>query len=487
MSKRLRVKLVFIILLIIVLLMTVVLVFLVRGVQEFYEAEFYSQMESVLTQTQFVNELRLAAGEINAVSRMDELLAFFSGELGIDRQTRNYYILSIPTGEVLAASAMDQDSGIRINITANILSAMVGNNAFGGASGADYMDIAVPIWDINSDTGYIVYIIDNKQTVQSLNAAIFTLILEAVLIGFVIAIAISLIISKTLLSPIKGMTKAAEAMADGDFSKKIKVESYDEIGILSMTFNDMAAQIETMLEELKNAEILRREFVANVSHELRTPLTSIRAYAETISDTKGIEKETEEEFLRVIINESDRMTKIVQDLLELSRLDSGSIKLTIEEFSVEQSLRDVFSAVALEAKKRNHQLELELEWKLPDITGDRARIEQVLMNIIANALKYTPDGGKINISGGSAQNDVWIRIEDTGIGIPQEDIARVFDRFYRVDKARSRESGGTGLGLSIANEIITLHGGGISIESEQGIGTVVTITLPLSGEARPVD
>ena len=479
MSKSLQIKLIFIMLLVIVLLMTVVLVFLVRGVQEFYEAQFYSQMESVFTQTQLVNELQLAAGEGNAVARMDELLAVFSGELGIDRQTRNYYILDGATGEVFVTS--NPDGNMRINITPNILLAIMGENALRGSSRTDYMDVAAPITTLSGSAEYVVYIIDNKQTVQSLNAEVFSIIIEAVLIGFVIAIAISIIISRTLLSPIKGMTKAAEAMADGDFSRKINVDSRDEIGILAVTFNDMATQIETMLEELKKAEILRREFVANVSHELRTPLTSIRSYAETISDTEGIPDQTQEEFLRVIINESDRMTKIVQDLLELSRMDSGAIKLTVEEFSIEQAMRDVYAAVALDAKKRDHKINLELEWRLPRIRGERARIEQVLMNIVSNALKYTPDGGKIDISCGSAGDHVWIRVEDTGIGIPKGDLDRVFDRFYRVDKARTRESGGTGLGLSIAEEIVSLHGGEITIESEPGVGTYVTVLLPIKG------
>jgi two-component system sensor histidine kinase VicK len=275
------------------------------------------------------------------------------------------------------------------------------------------------------------------------------------------------------------MTKAAEAMADGDFSSKIGIESGDEIGILAKTFNNMASQIETMLHELKKSEKLRREFVANVSHELRTPLTSVRTYAETLFENKEITRDTEEEFLHVIINESDRMTKIVQDLLELSRFDSGDRKLDIEEFSIEQSVRDVHTAIALDAKKRGHLLSLELEWKMPMIKGDRARIEQVLMNIITNALKYTPDGGRIDIYTFRSRQNVSIKIEDTGIGIPKEDLERIFDRFYRVDKARSRESGGTGLGLSIAKEIITLHGGDIIIESEHGKGTSVTVVLPL--------
>jgi len=485
-SKSLRIKLVFIMMLLIVLLMTVVLTFLVRGVQTFFTEEFYTQMEAVFTtQTDLVHQLRNAAGMDDAVEEMRASLSLFSGELGIDRTTRNFFILDRATGAVLIASDPDIT---RVRITENILMAMQGEYAYrGGSPRADFMDIAVPITIGDDGAGYIVYILDNKQIVQNLNAQIFRLILNAVLIGLVISVAVSLIISKTLLSPIQGMTKAAEAMADGDFSRKINVESEDEIGILSKTFNDMAAQLEAMLEELQKAEHLRREFVANVSHELRTPLTSIRTYAETIFDTEDIPPETQEEFLGVIINESDRMTKIVQDLLDLSRFDSGNRKLANDEFSIERSVRDVYAAIALDAQKRGHVLNLELEWKLPNIKGDRARIEQVLMNIITNALKYTPDGGTIDIYSGSFDGFVWVRIEDTGVGIPEEDLEHVFDRFYRVDKARSRESGGTGLGLSIAQEIVVSHGGDIRIDSEQGVGTSVTVTLPIEGPVERFD
>lgn len=481
MSNSLRIKLVIIMLLVMALLMTVVLVLLIRGVQDFYTDQFNSQMRTVFSKPEFVSALRNAAGSNNAVNEMDDLLNAFLGELGIDRTSRNFYILDGISGEVLSTS--NPDDSVSPRVTANILMALLGEDSFRGSSRADYMDVAVPIAAHDNSASFIVYIIDNKQTVQSLNAAIFLIILRAVLIGFAIAVVISLIISKTLISPIHGMTKAAEAMADGDFSRKIPVESADEIGILAKTFNDMAAQIETMLEELKRVESLRREFVANVSHELRTPLTNIRSYAETISEDKDMPKETEEEFLRIIINQSDRMTKIVQDLLELSRYDSGASVLNIEEFSIEQAVRDVYAAIALEARKRRHVLNLELEWKLPSIKGDRAKIEQVMMNIIANALKYTPDGGTIAIYSGTTGNDVWVKIEDTGVGIPAEDLARVFDRFFRVDKARSRESGGTGLGLSIAKEIILRHGGEITIESKPGIGTSVTVKLPIEGSA----
>jgi two-component system sensor histidine kinase VicK len=277
------------------------------------------------------------------------------------------------------------------------------------------------------------------------------------------------------------MTKAAELMAEGDFSRKIAVESGDEIGVLSGTFNTMAFQLEGTLEELKKAEKLRRDFVANVSHELRTPLTSIRTYAETLTENDDLPFDMQLEFLRVILNESDRMTKIVQDLLELSKFDSGNTKFNIERFSLESSVRDVYAAMVLTAQQRGLSVNLDLPDDLPQITGDRARVEQVLMNVITNAVKYTPEGGVIDITAAVNGGTAEVKISDTGVGIPEEDMPHVFDRFYRVDKARSRESGGTGLGLSIAREIIVRHGGDISMRSVPGEGTQVTITLPVEG------
>jgi len=481
MKRSFQAKLIFLMLLLIMLPMIVVMVFLVRGVQDFYTTQFYSQMETAFTQSELLWELRSAAAMEDPALHMKDILTVFGGKLGIDTSTRNFYILDSETAEVLEASL--DDKGANINITPNIISAMMGGDAYNGNSRSDYMDVAVPVSGVG-DKDYVVYILDNKQVVRGLNAEIFELILETVLIGVAISVAISLFISRALLSTIRGITKAAEAMADGDFSSKISVESEDEIGVLSRTFNDMAEQIETMLEELKKSEKLRREFVANVSHELRTPLTSIRTYAETIYESPELSKETENDFLHVIINESDRMTKIVKDLLELSRFDAGNTELMLEEFSIEQAMRDVCAAVAMEARRRGHELCLEIDDKLPLINGDRARVEQVLMNIIINALNYTPDKGKVTVFGGAVEDYIMIRITDTGIGIPNEDLPRVFDRFYRVDKARSRESGGTGLGLPIAREIVVMHGGDIQITSTPDIGTTVTIKLPLKSEMK---
>ncbi len=234
--------------------------------------------------------------------------------------------------------------------------------------------------------------------------------------------------------------------------------------------------------EQRKTEEMRREFVANVSHELRTPLTNIRSYAETLADNAGdIPPETEKNFLGVILNESDRMTHIVQDLLTLSRFDSGRSELNLAPFDFGEAVRDVYQANRLEAQRHGHTMELELPGSLPEIVGDRERILQVMMNVVSNSIKYTPDGGRIRLSAGVQGKQVWMEVTDNGIGIPKEDRGRIFERFYRVDKARSRESGGTGLGLSIAKEIIDRHQGTIELVDRPGPGLTVRITLLVEG------
>ncbi len=230
--------------------------------------------------------------------------------------------------------------------------------------------------------------------------------------------------------------------------------------------------------EQRKSEQLRREFVANVSHELRTPLTNVKSYAETIAGAGDLPPELEQQFLGVIISEADRMTRIVQDLLTLSKFDYGKMEMNISRFSFAKTVRDVCEAEAIDARNHGHELTVAVPEGLPEVNGDRDRIEQVLMNVISNAIKYTPDGGHIRVSAGARGQKVWACVEDDGIGIPEKDLPQLFERFYRVDKARSRESGGTGLGLSIAREILNQHKGDIRIESVYGEGTTVTVTLP---------
>ena len=236
-----------------------------------------------------------------------------------------------------------------------------------------------------------------------------------------------------------------------------------------------------MTEQRKNEE-MRREFVANVSHELRTPLTNIRSYAETLADSAGqLAPATEKKFLGVILNESDRMTHIVQDLLTLSRLDSGRDELKLARFSFGQAVQDLYNAVYMEAQRHGHALTLSMPDDLPQVVADRERILQVMMNVVSNAIKYTPDGGKISISAGRTDRQVWMLVDDNGIGIPAADRDRIIERFYRVDKARSRQSGGTGLGLSIAKELVDRHRGRLELVDKEGPGLAVRLTLWIEG------
>ena len=239
--------------------------------------------------------------------------------------------------------------------------------------------------------------------------------------------------------------------------------------------------IHDVTEERKNQE-MQREFVANVSHELRTPLTNIRSYAETLSDNAGdLPPAMEKKFLGVILNESDRMTHIVQDLLTLSRFDSGRSDIKLARFSFHKAVQDLYNAVYMEAQRHSHTLTLDVQGELPDIVADRERIVQVMMNVVSNAIKYTPDGGRITITAGREEDRVWMVVDDNGIGIPQEDRSRIFERFYRVDKARSRQSGGTGLGLSIAKEIVDRHQGVLTLQNKEGPGLAVRLELKIEG------
>lgn len=596
MFRSLHMKLVLIMLLLITSLMTVVGAFLMTSITDFYVDAFYQQMESVFgdsnpSNAAFVDSLRrqpALAGDVSeAVETLQDIVETRAGDLGIDSRTRNYYILDGATGQYLAGSD-GQESFQRLQTTHNLLTARnsiaSGSNLVGDASDitASYMDVAIPI--TAGDYSFIIYIYDNRDTVSELNGQLFLIIAQALLVGLLISVLLSFLLSKTMITPIERLTEGAERVAAGDFGSTIEVESTDEIGILTTTFNDMAAVLRDTLAAVENErnkldtlflhmtdgvvafasdgsiltsnpaasqmlgrevsfydydalfgeqvpfrkvlalqrpdflsveltagerilelylapfsdgedggvmavmhdvtaqrknEEMRKEFVANVSHELRTPLTNVRSYAETIRDSEDIPRSVENSFLDIIISETDRMTRIVQDLLTLSRLDSGRADMKMIRFPFREAIESVCRAVELEAQRHGHTLIRSYGRTLPLITGDRSRIEQVMMNVLSNAIKYTPDGGTITVDAGVMGKNVWMEVSDTGIGIPAADRERIFDRFYRVDKARSRESGGTGLGLSIAREIVLRHHGTIALSDHSGPGTTVRIVLPI--------
>ena len=236
------------------------------------------------------------------------------------------------------------------------------------------------------------------------------------------------------------------------------------------------AVIQDITENVK-LNNMRKEFVADVSHELKTPITSIMGYADTLLDGE-YDNETQKEFLKIISSEARRMARLVTDLLDLSKMDSNKKKIKKTSFDLGLLAKDCQEKLAIETKKKKHDVECFVTADVPPVYADKDDIQRVILNILTNSIKYTSDGGKIKIYVGFVYSDAYIKIIDNGIGIPEEDLNRIFERFYRVDKSRTREMGGTGLGLSIAKEILDKNGGSIDIKSQVGKGTEVVIKIP---------
>ena len=585
MLRSLHMKLVMIMVLLILSLMTVVGAFLINSVMAFYLEDFYNQMSNVFSRESLTRDLTTETpGEEDGAQAILAILEAYSGELGLDGYSRTLFILDGETGEYLAGNNDEAGKNLSYD-SSNLTHALAtGEDSSSPNMAADYMDVAVTLE--RGGSPYVIYVLDNKSTVNSLISQMFVLILESLVFGLVISILLSFLLSKTMIIPIQRLTEGAIRVAHGDFSRKIQVASRDEIGVLTDTFNDMAGQLRDTLAQVENErnkldtlflhmtdgvvafsrdgavihsnpaaeemlgrsitgeatygelfgdlvplesvlqapdyleeerregerflqlllapfdrdrqggvlvvlhdvtqqrknQEMQREFVANVSHELRTPLTNIRSYAETLSDSAGeLPAATEKKFLGVILNESDRMTHIVQDLLTLSRFDSGRDDLHLVRFPFDVAVQDLYNAVYMEAQRHDHKIKLKLEPNLPSIVADRERVVQVMMNIVSNSIKYTPNGGHILISAGREGDRVWMQVDDDGIGIPQKDRPRIFERFYRVDKARSRQSGGTGLGLSIAKEIVDRHEGVLELVDRDGPGLSVRMELKIEG------
>jgi two-component system sensor histidine kinase VicK len=262
----------------------------------------------------------------------------------------------------------------------------------------------------------------------------------------------------------------------------------EALTILKITFTPIKPQgdevvgLVAVLEDVTEQEKLdrqRKDFVANVSHELRTPLTTIKSYLEALDDGAIHEPELAMHFLKVTRQEAERMTRLISDLLQLSRLDAKKVTFRKKPLAVEELLEEAVDRFSVQCRQKNILLTLYFHGRLPRVYADRDKLDQVLDNLLSNAVKYTPEGGSIAVVAQKRKDGmVEIGVADTGIGIPKKDLGRIFERFYRVDKARSRSLGGTGLGLSIAQEIIRAHGGEIEIDSVYQKGTLVSFTLP---------
>jgi len=231
------------------------------------------------------------------------------------------------------------------------------------------------------------------------------------------------------------------------------------------------------ITEEKRVETIKKDFVANVSHELRTPLASIKGYSETLLDGGMDDKGTLKEFLRVIDRHATRMARLIDDLLILSRLESHQMTIVSAPVDLNELIHATMKGFEKQARDKGIAISSTLPDGLPKVSGDRDRLEQVMVNLLDNAIKYTPSGGRVSVTAEKTDGAVRVDVKDTGIGIPAADIPRIFERFYRVDKARSRELGGTGLGLAIVKHIIQGHNGKMQVESSPGKGSTFSFTI----------
>jgi len=332
--------------------------------------------------------------------------------------------------------------------------------------------VTMPIIENEKMVG-IVQVGSSLEGVEEALHQLLLILLIAVPAALLIASAGGLFLANKALRPVDAITRIARSIGSGDLSQRIRIKRVnDELGRLASTFNEMIAKLEKSFRQV-------RRFTADASHELKTPLTILRGEVEVgLKKKRGLE-----EYRRILasnLEEINRMSRIVEDLLTLSRADMGELTMEREEIELSALAREVWRDLRLLAKKKRIQLQF-MDNGFTRVEGDPLFLRQLILNLTENGLKYTPARGEVavKVKGDRDQGVVRLLVTDTGVGIPQKDLKRIFDRFYRVDGARSRETGGTGLGLSICQWIAQAHKGRIAVESKVGKGSTFTVTLPM--------
>ena len=307
---------------------------------------------------------------------------------------------------------------------------------------------------------------------ESFRASMFESLGYAVTASVLAALLFSWFLSRRIVAPVQTLSAASQSIAEGHYDERVQVNGADEIAQLAASFNQMAGQLEQV-------ESMRRQLIGDVTHELRTPLTSIKGYMEGLVD--GVLPSTPETFNQ-IHREADRLSRLVDDLQELSRVEAKAYALDLRSVAVSDLVQTTVKRLSPQAMGKRIALRSSLPADLPPLLADEDRITQVLVNLVANAIQYTPEGGDVTISAVRAGDEIHVTVKDTGIGIPPEHIANLFTRFYRVDKSRSRNAGGgSGIGLTVAKHLVEAHGGRIWAESAgEGQGSTFTFSLKIA-------
>jgi signal transduction histidine kinase len=294
----------------------------------------------------------------------------------------------------------------------------------------------------------------------------------AMVASLLVAVGLSLFFSRRIVSPLQAMANVSQRIAKGHYDERVTVSGSDEIAQLGERFNQMAEKLET-------TEAMRRRLLGDVSHELRTPLTGIKGYMEGLID--GVLPANAETFEQVH-READRLSRLVDDLQELSRVEAGAFSLDVHPVSLSALVQTTVKRLSPAYESKSVKLHLRLPPDLPQVLADEDRLVQILTNLLGNALMYTPAAGEVTVTAAPTGGEVQVSVKDTGIGIPTESLPHIFDRFYRVDKSRSRSAGGgSGVGLTIAKALVEAHGGKLCAESTgEGQGSTFIFTLPVA-------
>lgn len=304
---------------------------------------------------------------------------------------------------------------------------------------------------------------------QRLYQPIIRFLLWGGLVAITIALVITFFMSRKILAPIKALTVTARQLGKGDFSRRIQIQDKGELGELAHAFNSMASNLEQV-------EQLRRNMIADAAHELRTPLSNVRGYLEAISD--GIIA-PDDNIIRSLDEEVMILSRLVDDLHDLSLAEAGELKLERQREDIDRLIKQIATAIQPQISEKGLLLAIDVPDKLPPVNIDSHRIGQVLRNLLENAVVHSNRGDSITVAARQQTDQIEVSVIDTGEGIPDEDLPKIFERYYRVDKSRTRASGGSGLGLTIARRLVEAHGGNIRVESTPGKGSCFTFTVPV--------
>lgn len=394
-------------------------------------------------------------------------------ELSVTAEMFNGRIVIVDRDFKIIADTFNLAEG-KLNISQEVLKAYSGEEQSSYNRKKDYFSLAFPIpgKDENESAEGVLLLTASTENIDLLEARVTEKITFFQLVVFWVVAVFGLLAAGLLLKPFIRLKKVLGAVAEGDLEQDIRVDTYRET-------KEISEAVSQTLRKLKAVDQSRQEFVSNVSHELKTPITSIRVLADSLMGMEDVPEELYREFLSDISDEIDRESKIIDDLLTLVKADKSNAELNVEQININGLLEQILKRLRPITKKRNIELVLE---SIREVSADvdEVKLSLALSNLVENAVKYNHEEGWVHVTLDADHKFFYVKVSDNGIGISQEDQEHVFERFYRVDKARSRETGGTGLGLAITKSIILMHQGAIKLQSKEGEGTTFTVRIPLN-------